>query len=84
MKGNGDVLIFLEEEEESTKVTENKVDVIFMLDYNHLSRIGNYSNVVRDSDAFKVMIDHHQEPESKYGRRCYFRHFFLFYCSVIV
>ena len=37
--------------------------VIFMLDYNHLSRVGDYSDVVRNSDAFKVMIDHHQEPE---------------------
>ena len=34
-----------------------------MLDYNHLNRVGDYSDVVRNSDVFKVMIDHHQEPE---------------------
>ena len=35
-----------------------------MLDYNHLSRIGEYSNLVRDSDkAYKIMIDHHQDPD---------------------
>ena len=62
MKGNGDVLVFSEDTDESIKVTEN-ADVIFMLDYNHLTRIGDYSDVVRNSDAFKVMIDHHQEPE---------------------
>ena len=41
-----------------------------MLDYNHLTRIGDYSDVVRNSDAFKVMIDHHQEPEL--DERCYY------------
>ena len=62
MKGNEDILIYSEDIEEATKVTQN-ADIIFMLDYNHLSRIGDYSNVVRGSDAFKLMIDHHQEPE---------------------
>ncbi len=62
MKGNEDILIYSENIEEATKVTQN-ADIIFMLDYNHLSRIGDYSNVVRGSDAFKLMIDHHQEPE---------------------
>ncbi len=62
MKGNDDVLVFLKDLEKSTKVTKD-ADVIFMLDYNHLSRIGEYSNLVRDSDAFKVIIDHHQDPD---------------------
>ena len=62
MKGNENVLVFSEDIEESTKVTMD-ADIIFLLDYNHLSRIGDYSDIVRDSDAFKVMIDHHQEPD---------------------
>ena len=63
MKGNGDVLVYSEDIDESKKVTLYS-DMIFMLDYNHLSRIGDYSDVVRNSDSFKVMIDHHQDPDS--------------------
>ena len=39
-------------------------DIIFTLDFNSLSRIGSMGEIVKDSRALKVMIDHHQNPEN--------------------
>jgi len=37
--------------------------IIFCLDFNALSRINDLGEIVRESKAVKVMIDHHLEPE---------------------
>ena len=39
-------------------------DIIFTLDFNSLSRIGSMGKILKDSNALKVMIDHHQNPEN--------------------
>ena len=39
-------------------------DIIFTLDFNSLSRIGSMREIVNDSNALKIMIDHHQNPEN--------------------
>lgn len=62
MNGNDDILIYKDNEKESIKATIN-ADVIFILDFNHLSRLGDYSKVVMESKAYKIMIDHHQDPD---------------------
>ena len=62
MNGNDDILIFKDNEKESIRVTRN-ADIIFILDFNHLSRLGDYSNIVRESNGYKIMIDHHQDPD---------------------
>ncbi|TAE59130.1 MAG: bifunctional oligoribonuclease/PAP phosphatase NrnA [Bacteroidetes bacterium] len=38
-------------------------DIIFCLDFNALGRINEFGKSVKDSEAKKVMIDHHLEPE---------------------
>lgn len=38
-------------------------DVIFVLDTNGVERIGKLGSAVRNSDAVKVLIDHHPGPE---------------------
>jgi len=38
-------------------------DLIFCLDFNSLSRLDKFAEVVRNSSAKKVLIDHHLEPE---------------------
>lgn len=40
-----------------------KADMIFSLDYNALHRIDKLSTVVAESKAYKVLIDHHLDPE---------------------
>jgi bifunctional oligoribonuclease and PAP phosphatase NrnA len=38
-------------------------DIIFCLDFNSLSRIEDLGNVIKKSEAVKIMIDHHPQPE---------------------
>ncbi len=45
------------------KKTLADADIIFCLDFNHPSRVGEMENDLRSSQARKVMIDHHQEPD---------------------
>lgn len=39
-------------------------DLIFCLDYNALSRVADMEQSLRNSTAFKVLIDHHQLPDT--------------------
>jgi phosphoesterase RecJ-like protein len=39
-------------------------DLIFTLDFNALGRIGNMEEIVSNTDAIKIMIDHHQQPDN--------------------
>ena len=52
--------------EENNSDTSNifrEVDVIIMLDFNDLSRIENLESYVTNSNAKKILIDHHQDPD---------------------
>lgn len=62
MKGNDEVLIYEKQKEECLPFI-NKADVIFCLDFNALSRIGEMGDYVKASAASKVLIDHHLQPE---------------------
>ena len=61
MKGNNEVVVFTEQTEKTIEITNN-ADLIFLLDFNDLSRIGEYTETVKNSSSTKIMIDHHQEP----------------------
>ena len=39
-------------------------DLVFCLDFNRLSRINQLGELVKESNASKVMIDHHLEPDN--------------------
>lgn len=41
----------------------DEADLIFCLDFNDLSRIGSLEDSLKNSNAFKIMIDHHQNPK---------------------
>ena len=41
----------------------NDADIIFTLDFNAFHRTGNMENVLAESSALKIMIDHHQAPD---------------------
>lgn len=41
----------------------NKADLIFTLDFNAFHRAGNMETVLAESNATKIMIDHHQTPD---------------------
>ncbi len=52
-------------QEELTSKIIKSADIIFCLDYNHLSRTGDLQFIIEQSDAKKIMIDHHQNPDEK-------------------
>ena len=63
MPGNNDVLIFEEKKKEAKAITSN-AQIIFLMDFNNISRISDFANIVSKSDATKVLIDHHQDPDT--------------------
>jgi bifunctional oligoribonuclease and PAP phosphatase NrnA len=63
MGGNDEVIKYSEgREKESAKVV-SEADLIFCLDFSSLDRINELGELVRQSKAEKVLIDHHLEPE---------------------
>jgi phosphoesterase RecJ-like protein len=62
MPGNGEVIIYTENTELSAKLVA-EAEIIFCTDFNSLSRINEMGVLVGKSSAYKVMIDHHLEPE---------------------
>lgn len=63
MEGNDDVLVFEGHEDKAHYLVDN-ADLIFCLDFSALARIGKLGEMVADSDAEKVLIDHHLNPET--------------------
>ncbi|TSD64033.1 bifunctional oligoribonuclease/PAP phosphatase NrnA [Inquilinus sp. KBS0705] len=62
MPGNEEVIIYTENTELSARLIAEAA-IVFCLDFNSLSRINEMGELVRESKAYKVMIDHHLEPE---------------------
>jgi phosphoesterase RecJ-like protein len=62
LPNNPEVIIYTEKEEESKQLVAD-AELIFCLDFNTLSRINELGEEVRKSNALKIMIDHHLEPE---------------------
>jgi phosphoesterase RecJ-like protein len=62
MPGNETVIIYTDNlAEAATLIAEAKI--IFCLDFNALGRINDMGALVGKSEAFKILIDHHLEPE---------------------
>jgi phosphoesterase RecJ-like protein len=62
LPNNSDVIIYTEAQEQSAKLVEEAA-LIFCLDFNTLARINELGELVRASKAYKLMIDHHLDPE---------------------
>ncbi|MCC1485167.1 DHH family phosphoesterase [Winogradskyella immobilis] len=62
MPGESSILKFESQRSESEKHLKN-ADLIFTLDFNALHRIGDMETSVEESEALKIMIDHHQQPD---------------------
>lgn len=56
------VVVYTQQPEKACDIIA-KADMIFSLDYNALHRIDKLSSVVAESNAYKVLIDHHLDPE---------------------
>lgn len=69
MPGVENILIFEKKHEQSLGFIE-EADIIFTLDFNDLSRIGEMQSAFEAAKADFIMIDHHQAPNS-YARIMY-------------
>lgn len=64
MKGNENVINFEDKsQQELAKEFITKAEVIFCLDFSCLSRLQDMEDAVAASKAYKVNIDHHQDPK---------------------
>lgn len=62
LPGNEYVLV-ADDNKVKAEETINKADIIFCLDFNNLKRIEYVGEWIAKTNAIKVMIDHHQQPE---------------------
>jgi phosphoesterase RecJ-like protein len=61
---NQEVIVDFENQSEKATELLQAADLIFCLDYNEPSRVGKYmQEVLVKSNAVKVMIDHHLDPD---------------------
>ena len=65
MKGEDQILNFDDQTKEVSDLIRN-ADLIFCLDYNSGGRIGRMEEVMQASHAKKIMIDHHQNPDTAF------------------
>lgn len=63
MEGTSEIVIHEKNEAFSTRLIESS-DLAFSLDYNGLNRIGEMGKILGNSKSYKILIDHHQNPES--------------------
>lgn len=65
MTGADEILIY-EYNPKAAKVIFDHADLIFSLDYNIPKRVGNMASLLENSDAKKVLVDHHLFPGDIY------------------
>ncbi len=58
-----DEIVYYDSQSEIADKCIDKADLIFSLDYNALSRIGNLGDTIGKTSATKIVIDHHQDPQ---------------------
>ncbi|MCD2258725.1 DHH family phosphoesterase [Psychroserpens luteolus] len=63
MPGESTILKYESDTAESDDYIKD-ADIIFTLDFNSLSRIGDMETAVAASKGMKIMIDHHQQPDN--------------------
>lgn len=64
MKGNDQVLDFSKDGDHKKALGKlEKAELIFCLDFSVLNRVNELGELIRQSKAFVVNIDHHQDPE---------------------
>ncbi len=62
MPGEESILVY-ESNKENAETLISQAELIFTLDFNALNRTGSMELPLQNSEAIKVMIDHHQQPD---------------------
>ncbi|HET8854313.1 MAG TPA: bifunctional oligoribonuclease/PAP phosphatase NrnA [Salinimicrobium sp.] len=58
-----EVIIYENAQDKSDRIIK-EAEIIFTLDFNHLSRTGKMQKSLEASEAVFIMIDHHQQPDT--------------------
>ncbi|MFD2541171.1 bifunctional oligoribonuclease/PAP phosphatase NrnA [Lacinutrix gracilariae] len=58
-----DTVLKYDMQTEESESLINAAEIIFTLDFNALNRTGNMETILEKSEAVKIMIDHHQQPD---------------------
>lgn len=66
LPSSGDIVLFDTHKEKATMLI-NGADVVFCLDFNTLSRLGEMGDVIAASSAVKVLVDHHLHPDEGFS-----------------
>ncbi|GAA4106582.1 bifunctional oligoribonuclease/PAP phosphatase NrnA [Aquimarina addita] len=59
-----DTVLTYDNDRETVVSKIKEADIIFTLDFNHLSRSGHLETVLATTDTTFIMIDHHQQPDT--------------------
>jgi bifunctional oligoribonuclease and PAP phosphatase NrnA len=62
LPSHDDVIIYEKEKADAEQHIKD-ADLIFTLDFNHLSRAGEMQSALEEAEAKFIMIDHHQQPD---------------------
>lgn len=62
LPGDDSVIVFENDQNKAERLI-HEASLIFTLDFNALHRAGDMVNSLEASDAIKIMIDHHQQPD---------------------
>lgn len=63
MPGIDQVIDFETNKEKATKIVQ-QADYVFCLDFNILHRTKHLEPIIKESKAIKILIDHHQQPDT--------------------
>ncbi len=64
LKGSSEILVYNMKTIKCNALIQN-ADIIFCLDFNALHRVDKMEDALRNSNAIKILIDHHLQPELK-------------------
>ncbi len=62
MPGSEDVIIYSKKKKLAEEIVM-EAEILFMLDFNSTERAGKLGPSIKETGAFKIMIDHHPDPD---------------------
>jgi len=62
LPGNENIIVY-EEDHKAAQAVFAAAQLVFCLDYNAIHRSGNLQDILKVTEAAKIMIDHHPDPE---------------------
>jgi len=63
LPGESTILKFSQKEKKIKSIINNS-SLIFAMDFNDLTRIGDLNEIIKNSKSKKIMIDHHENPKN--------------------